>query len=644
MDLRCIRFSVVVAVVATACSGGGSGTGDTGAPTSGGTTKTTSATSVAPALDLGALTTALKGFTGGSLGNRDVVGDDLIAAMGITEALGGDADQILRLAAGAHDAAIGQLSSTPPPVSGLRRRIGPNDVIWLIVQNDLPPLLDPATTGSHDETATNTDESTSPTPGGGAGATSTISQSFTDSVVASQVQISIHRLEKVVVTDAAGAVTFEKSDDRTITGIMRVCPDITGVSNASVHLEMTIDATTHPGANGRVGVHSVGHAKTNSAFTGQVDDSAFLQAVNQDFTRSSDWKVTAAADGGPAREHAGTLDVAFSGISTTADGAGEVSVNGLDASGMSMNGSVTGDGTQDMLTNSIGGAVLDLLTITPSYKEAQRLWRNGRCVIISAADYKAETPLPTDSQEKSQHTENVDKSSSTAFAVSLRHRFESSPLSQEVVADLAAGDKSLDPDSLPTGSGSVTYVAPDENGKDATVRLSTTSNRGIGTLVLTFHTGTLKLQVDISGTQAVADVFPSTLTITPIVLTKRPDGSFEGTGTSNMVGSLGPCNPAFTETGLIGLTATQAAASADGTPGAWSVLSEKIPSNSDVKFNCEGQTIGAILAPLGYAYNFVADLGTMTVPGEGGTLTLHADSTLGALDATVVITVLTGDG
>ena len=637
MNSRWSGLCVVVALV-SACSGGDSTAPDTTKPNS------PASTSPAASFDLAALTVALKGFTAGSLGDHDVVGDDLIAAMGIDEALGGEADQILGLAAGARDAALAQLSTPPPPLSGFRRRIGANDVMWLLVKNDLPSLLDPATAGTADETATGSDESTSPTPGAGAGAVSTISQSITDSVVASQVQITIHRSESVVVTDAQGAVTFEKTDDRTVTGVMRVCPDISGVSNASMHAKIAIDATTHPGAAGRVGVHTVGHAETNSSFTGQVDDDAFLQTVNQDFTRTSDWKVTAAAQGGPAREHAGTLDVAFNGISTTADGAGEVSVQGMDLGGMTTDGSVTGDGTQDMLTNAIGGAALDLLAITPSYKEAQRLWRNGRCVVVAAPDYQAETPLRTDAQETSQHTENVDQASSTAFAVSLHHRFESSALAHDVVADLAAGDKSLDPPSLPNGAGTLTYVAPEENGKDATVRLSSKSNRGIGTLVLTFHTATVKLQVDISGTQNVIDVFPATLTISPIVLTTRPDGSFEGTGSSNMVGSLGPCSPAFLETGAIGLTARHSTPPDGTSTGQWSVVSEKIPSNSDVTFNCEGQTIGAALAPLGYAYDFVAALGTMTVPDEGGTLSLHKDGTYGALDATVVITVITDNG
>ena len=47
---------------------------------------------------------------------------------------------------------------------------------------------------------------------------------------------------------------------------------------------------------------------------------------------------------------------------------------------------------------------------------------------------------------------------------------------------------------------------------------------------------------------------------------------------------------------------------------------------------------------MGYAYEFVKDLGTMTVPADGGTLTLHKDGSLGTLDATVVITVIIDNG
>ena len=195
MNLRCIRLSVVVALVASACSGGGgTGTRDTGATSIGGTagSDSSSARSPAPSFDLAALTAALKGFTSGSLGDHDVVGDDLIAAMGISEALGGEADQNLGLAAGARVAALAQLSAT-----SARRRVSPTDRCErchvAARQERSPTVARPGTAGSADETATNSEESTSPTPGAGAGATSTISQSITDSVVASQVQMSIHR-------------------------------------------------------------------------------------------------------------------------------------------------------------------------------------------------------------------------------------------------------------------------------------------------------------------------------------------------------------------------------------------------------------------------------------------------------------------
>ena len=632
MNLSSARLSVVVALLAAACSGGSGGGGG-----GGGTTDTGSAP-----FDLAALTVELTGFTEDSLRGHDIVGDDLLAAMGIREALGGEAEQILETAARARDEALTQLPATTPASSGFRTQVVVNDLLWLFVAEDLAAGLEPASRGKGDATKTESTDATRPAPGAGAGATSTISQSETATVTGSQLRISIHRLENVIVTDATGAVAFEKTDDRTVTGEMTVCPDNSGVSNASMRSKISIDVTTHPGAAGRVGVHSVGHAETNSSFTGQVDGDAFLHTVVQDFNKTSDWRVTAAAEGGPAREHAGTVDVAFSGISTPADAAGLISVKAMDVSGITVDGAVTGDGTQDMLTKSIGSAALDLVAITPSYKEAQRLWRNGRCVVIAAPDYAVETPIRIDLQEASQHTENIDQSSTTDFAVSLHHRFDSATLTQEILADLTAGDKSLDPQSLPSGAGTLTYESSDENGKDATVRLSSKSNRGIGTLVLTFHTGKLRLQVDISGTQNLLGIIEVTLTISPIVLTQRPDGSFEGTGASSMVGNLGPCVSAFAETGTIGLTATQALPTNGIIPGEWTVISEQIPGNSDVTFNCEGETIGAAFAPLNYALDFVTTLGAMTVPAGGGTLTLHKEGTFGPIEATVVITVVNG--
>ena len=197
MNLRCKRLSVAVVLVASACSGGGgSGSADSGATSAGGTAgpDSSSATSLAPSFDVAALTAALKGFTGGSLGDHDVVGDDLIAAMGITEALGGEADQILGLAPQGRDDALAQLTTAAPPVSGFRRRIGANDVMWSIVKNDLPVLPIPVRPGPPTKRPPTPMTRARTTPGAGAKATTTVSQSITDSVIASRVQMAIHRL------------------------------------------------------------------------------------------------------------------------------------------------------------------------------------------------------------------------------------------------------------------------------------------------------------------------------------------------------------------------------------------------------------------------------------------------------------------
>lgn len=177
------------------------------------------------------------------------------------------------------------------------------------------------------------------------------------------------------------------------------------------------------------------------------------------------------------------------------------------------------------------------------------------------------------------------------------------------------------------------------------MKLTSTSNRGIGTLVVTFHTSSVKVEVSISGSEVFDDFLPLTFTLPAIGLEKRADGSFEGTGISKMVGSLGPCSPAMTEAGTIGLTATQAAPADGTTKGPWSIVSEKIPSNTDIKFYCEGQNLAGAFSPLGVGYDFVKDLGTITVPADGGTVTVHnASGSYGPLDATVTVKVTVDEG
>ena len=644
MTARRLKLMVVAALVCTACSGG-----STTRNTASTAADSTSGGQPSSSLDIVALTAAVRSFGAVALTDSDIAGDELILAMGVAKALGTDADNILRLAREANTAAIQQLASPSPLLSGEglvgvrpHPAVAGNDLLWLFLQNDLAAVLDLATerqaVNHEDGQESNTDESSSPDPGAGSGARSTVTSTVSASVTGSEVQITIQRIAKVAVTDSTGAISFESTDDRTVIGNINVCPNAAGLSKASVHSRIAIEATSHAGAGGRVGAHTVGHSETDSSFEGHVDDDATLQSVTQDFERTSTWGSATSAADGAVGEPTGSLSVGFNGISTATKAAGEINIGSFDVSGASGHTDVSGDATTQMAIDSIGGAIVDLVTIKPSYAEAQRLWRNGRCVVVAAPGYKAETPIKTHQQLSSQHTENVDQASETGFAVSLHQRYGGETLTKEIVTELVTGDVSLDPQSLPSGSGTLTYVAPDEDGKDATVKLTSTSNRGIGTLVLTFHTGILTLQVDISGKENFADTIELVLTVSPILLTEQPDGTFAGTGQSKLVGSLGPCSPIVIETGTIALTATRALINEGTTIGDWIIAWAPIAGPADVKFFCD-EEVGSALLPPNLASDFVKDLGTISAPKSGGTLTLHKDGTYGPLDATVVVTV-----
>jgi len=134
--------------------------------------------------------------------------------------------------------------------------------------------------------------------------------------------------------------------------------------------------------------------------------------------------------------------------------------------------------------NTVLSAAYDYSIIVPAYVTAERLWRHGRCVMLAVPEYNAETGL----DGTNTNTQEVAKGSSTPFQVTLKHRFGAS-VSASIEAELSSGKETLTPGSIPKPPGTLTYVAPNEDGKDAVVSMKSTSKQGIGTLTLTFHTG-----------------------------------------------------------------------------------------------------------------------------------------------------------
>lgn len=81
----------------------------------------------------------------------------------------------------------------------------------------------------------------------------------------------------------------------------------------------------------------------------------------------------------------------------------------------------------------------------------------------------------------------VQPSSKTPIPTTVRHRFDQSEIPSKLVAELK-GEASIDPTTLANTPGTLTYTAPAETGKTATISLTATSQRGRATLDLTAST------------------------------------------------------------------------------------------------------------------------------------------------------------
>ena len=102
---------------------------------------------------------------------------------------------------------------------------------------------------------------------------------------------------------------------------------------------------------------------------------------------------------------------------------------------------------------------------------AESNWYSGGCTAIEA-----------------KSPGSVQPSSNTSIPVTVRHHFEKTEIPCKLVAQLK-GESSVDPTTLPRTPGTLTYTAPGQTNKSATISLTATSRRGRATLDLTASTG-----------------------------------------------------------------------------------------------------------------------------------------------------------
>lgn len=421
-----------------------------------------------------------------------------------------------------------------------------------------------------------------------------------------------------ISTQPGGATLLHLQDERELIGTINVCPDAAGNVTATLDTTTTISAEVSGKTETK---KSTGHTE----FTGVVSDAAALTSVRMHDKVESTWETTS-GNGGYSADTTTTWSAGPNGF-----------LGGLDASTATGSVAARGAASDAEVAKAAGWEMaLTAYAIDPSYKAAQDLWRNGRCVVVMAPDFSAETPIDVHDQAKSQNDKAVDQSSETKFAAKLRHRFEGGSLSLPITASLS-GDKSLEPNRL-DGAGSLTYKAPDEEGKKATATLKSTSKRGIGTLVLDFHTASQALTLTITGTLrsvgTLGTMIEDQVTVGPLEFKKKAGDVWEATGTwsttihtvVNAAGATQTCDGS--EKGNVTWDATT---EKRGNATIWVVD----PNNADFDdgagtLNCftppqtiRGVTIGGNFktdSTGGTGGIFANALGSITVPADGGRL------------------------
>lgn len=126
---------------------------------------------------------------------------------------------------------------------------------------------------------------------------------------------------------------------------------------------------------------------------------------------------------------------------------------------------------KDATEMSDAGYATAIGAVVGAVQPAKRGWQNGGCIKIEA-----------------NSPGTVEISSKTSIPVKVIHKKDGSEITAKLDGVLS-GETSIDPTLIPKTAGTLTYVAPGEIRKSATIKLTATSRRGKATLDLTASTG-----------------------------------------------------------------------------------------------------------------------------------------------------------
>jgi hypothetical protein len=259
-----------------------------------------------------------------------------------------------------------------------------------------------------------------------------------------------------------GAVITTNAYRSHVRAMLDACPDTDGITT----LTMEVEQSSQTG--GSLGSSSW-EAHWSSETEGQVGEDAWLQSE----TEVGEMEVTETSSDGATRNGAVSTTLTTS-RQPTGGGFGGVSARGTDSG--TMNG---GDRLRWYTFMKMTSAIVS----SRGFDKAQEQWRSGKCVRIEATE----------------SSRQVDKQEVVTFTAEPWHRIDGDRLNKRIVATLA-GVASVEPEGAAQDPpATVVYRAGTEEGDQGTVTLTSTSNRGIGTLEITF---TVRVAYRIDGTRS----------------------------------------------------------------------------------------------------------------------------------------------
>lgn len=440
------------------------------------------------------------------------------------------------------------------------------------------------------------------------GNTGTIRTTMTLKAVVSGSQLSVDLTMKTkgqVVDRATGAVLF--GIDSIVSGHIDVdfCPDASGQSKANVKLTSSEVYTGGAAGSGR----GISREFAGSVVITVGDDARIAKVEGTD-------QGTEDSKGGIPPAGSSSSDVPASTRTASDNIANDGNGNRLPGSPRAIQ--FGGDGsTTDQQVAMWGSMTVFVETmVTAAAKEAEKLWREGKCL---------ELTVDPDGGD-------VEPDEVTQVTATLRHRIEGNELDKPVEAALS-GVKTIEPSGeKQPAPATVTYTAGPNDGDIGRITFKSVSNRGIAEKSVTFTVRRAAWKVTFTGTDTeefqtvVKNTFQAKITDFRITAV---DEKLSGDGRLHLKGTVtsGPCSGPLDQ--VAALSIYQGTLVGTGQEAVLRiVIRATSPNGQVVHMRCKPAG-GADIQAEGHAERFGDPLLQFDLPAAGGTVRVSKTSLVG---------------